>query len=88
MSIISKICGYSTKRKKTKKKGIKGVTPELNTKVVNKAMQILKSKGIKNASKSQFDKAYNEAIKFYGYTPSYFKKVMSELGSGEEDYDF
>jgi hypothetical protein len=60
-----------------------GITPKLNEQVIERAKEIYNVKGGK--SKSDFDKAYNQAIEEFGYTPSYFKKVMSNIGS--DDYD-
>jgi hypothetical protein len=58
-----------------------GITPQLNEKVYAKAQEILKAEGItENISQKQFNQAYDKAIKEFGYSPAYFKKVMREFG--------
>jgi len=57
-----------------------GVTPALNNKVFKRTEEILKESGKKITQKS-FNAAYDKAIKEFGYTPSYFKKVMREIGA-------
>ena len=65
-----------------------GITPQLNDKVHAKAQDILKAEGItENISQKQFNQAYDKAIKEFGYSPAYFKKVMREFGSEYPDDD-
>ena len=65
-----------------------GITPQLNDKVHAKAQEILKAEGItENISQKQFNQAYDKAIKEFGYSPAYFKKVMREFGPEYPDDD-
>jgi hypothetical protein len=64
------------------------VTPALNKKVIERAMQMLKSKG-DNVTEEQFNEAYDKAVIEFGHEPSHFKKVMSEIGEEHfEDDEF
>lgn len=64
------------------------ITPALNRKVTDLAFEIMNKSG-KKSSQKLWNDSYNKAIKQFGYTPAYFKKVMSQLGSGnfEDIYD-
>ena len=59
------------------------ITPALNNKIVDEARQIC----IKNNTfdKKSFNKAYNQAIKNNGYSPSYFKSIMRQIGPEYSD---
>lgn len=54
------------------------ITPTLNTEITNNALKAMAASG-KNDKKS-FNAEYNKAIKSAGFSPAYFKKVMSNLG--------
>lgn len=62
------------------------ITPSLNSQIVKKAQQLCNEKyPIGQISKKQFNQAYNEAIKLAGYSPSYFKKIIREIGPEYSD---
>ena len=59
------------------------ITPQLNTKVIERAGEIYKSN--KGKTKSDFDKAFDEAIIEFGYKPSVYHERMMEIGSQYDD---
>lgn len=56
-----------------------GITPALNNKIYDRAEEILKKSGKKDTRKN-FNDAFDLAIVEFGYTPSYYKKVMRQFG--------
>lgn len=60
------------------------ISPALNKKVTNRAFEIMNKTG-KKSSQALFNKSFNQAIKEFGYTPSYYHKKMREIGS---EFDF
>lgn len=60
------------------------ITPALNAQIVKRAEEIAKEKGFEG-SKKLFDKAFNMAIKEFGYSPAYYNKVMRSIGADDGD---
>jgi len=59
---------------------IQEITPALNDKIHSDVYFLLMFKGINNPTRKQFNQAYDAAIIQLGYSPAYFKKVMSQMG--------
>ncbi len=54
------------------------ITPALNSKVIDRASQLCHDQGV--SDRKSFNKNYDIAIKETGYTPTYFKNVMRQIG--------
>jgi hypothetical protein len=57
----------------------KEITPALNAEIIKQADAIYQASGV--FTRKSFNKAYDQAITEAGFSPAYFKKVMSKIGS-------
>lgn len=62
------------------------ITPKLNSEVIKRAEKIYSEENGK--SKADFDEAYDKSIIEFGYEPSYFKKIMNEIGEEYDDSEY
>lgn len=61
------------------KKNMSAITPLLNQQVLKRACEIAKEKNWEGSQKS-FNKAFNLAIKEFGYTPAYYHSILRKIG--------